>query len=756
MKIQKSWLEEYLPEIKNKSNKEIAEIFHLAGIEVEGIETGIHKNVVVAKIIKVEKHPDADRLSLASVTDGVSDYKIVCGAPNIKPNQIVPMAKIGAILPGGFEIKKTKIRGIESEGMLCASDELGLGEDHSGIIQLSNDFQLGKSLNEYITKETVFDISITPNRGDWLSHFGVARELGAFTKKTIAKTPISLKQSANDVKESLSLEVKNTRKCSQYYARLIKGVRIGNSPEWLRNRLEASGIRSINNVVDVTNYILLDLGHPLHAFDYQKIDGKIISVRSAENNEKIQTLDGVVRELNKDDLIIADKRHPIAIAGVMGGLASEVTEKTTQIVLEAAVFDSISVRKTSKRLKLQSEANYRFERGVDEGDTQYAIDKAAKLISEVAGGAISQGILKNVNSSERKSVNLDYNKINALLGTNIPDDKIRYYLKSLGFETEKERVLVPLWRHDVSIIEDLAEEIGRLFGYDNIDIVKPTSATPPKRSQYYRKQFIKNIIIQNGFSETISYPYLSHKDIELLGINKSSLLEVVNPLQEENKFLRISLIPNLIKAIAKNPAFDPVLLFEISHIYTKDDEQTALALVSSGKDSKIILEEALTNIEKNLDISFNKKIVEFPREQLVKFKVKKPAVYTFETNIDNLLKKVNIDEKRLEIRIEDRQTIYRPISKYPMMTRDIAFIVDKNIDAKSISQTIIAEADLINRVELFDEFVSDKFGLGKKNVAYHLYLQHADRTLTDDEADKVVKSVVRKIESLYNATLRDK
>lgn len=756
MKILKSWLAEYLPSIKEKSNDEISDIFHLAGIEVEGIEVGLHDSVVVAKILKIDKHPDADRLNLASVTDGVNNYQVVCGAPNIAVDQIVPLAKIGAILPGDFEIKRAKIRGVESEGMLCAADELGLGSDHSGIIQLPKEYELGKPLKDYIIKETVFDISITPNRGDWLSHLGVARELGAFTGTIVKKTPITLKQSANEAKELLSVEIQNPKKCSAYYARVIKGVKIADSPKWLKEKLEATGIRSINNVVDITNLILLDLGHPLHAFDYQKIAGKKIIVRNALDKEKIETLDGVTRQLDKNDLVIADKEKAIAIAGVMGGLNSEVTSKTTNIVLEAAVFDSSSIRKTSKKLKLQSEASYRFERGVDDGGTEYVINKAASLIVEVAGGVILKGIVKSEIIPEPKKIKLDYQKINNLLGTNLLSDKINHYLKMLSFEIKDGFVMAPLWRHDVSIIEDLAEEVGRLYGYDNIEPIKPIKSTFENYSSYYLKQYLKEIIVKGGFSETISYPYLSQKDIEALKIQSKNLLEVVNPLQEEYKYLRTSLIPGLIKAIAKNPAFDPALLFEISHVYTKDNEQTNLAIVSSGKNAKSILEETLVSIEKGLNKSFKKEIKELPREQLTTFKVKKPAVYTFEVNVDDLLKKVVIDKNKLKLKISEKEVIYRPLSKFPMITRDVAFIVDKTVDAQEITKNIYAVSELINRVELFDEFASDKFGINKKNIAYHIYLQHPDKTLVDDEADRAVKDIIDKIEKEYKATLRDK
>ncbi|MFA6963679.1 MAG: phenylalanine--tRNA ligase subunit beta [Patescibacteria group bacterium] len=754
MKIQKSWLEKYVKEIGEMSADAVAELFRRGGIEVESIESGLDDNVVVAEILNVEKHPNADRLSLADVQDNTQTYKIVCGAPNIAKGMKVPLAKIGALLPGDFMIKKSTIRGVESEGMLCAADELGLGDDHSGIIVLPKEYELGEPLNKYLGNETIFDISITPNRGDLLSHIGSARELAAMIGKQIKKEPVSVAKTGSDIQSILALEVQDGSKCPQYFARVVQNVKVGPSPEWLKRKLELSGVRSINNVVDVTNFVLLDTGHPIHAFDLSKIGGKKIVVRGAKSNEKIVSLDGVERVLDSNDLVIADAKHPIAIAGIMGGKDSEVDDDTVNVVIEAAVFDPRTARLSSKTLKLQSEASYRFERGIDEGDTEYIINQAANMIAEVAGGNIANGILKSGQTPAKKIIKLNYEKINQILGMKLSDEIIRHHLKALDIELSTDEAIVPLWRHDLSIIEDVADEVGRVEGYDKIVPVYFDKANCPKFSQYFREESVKEALINNGFSETISYPYLSEKDVELLRLKKDKLLEVANPLQEELKYLRISLLPGLIKAVAKNPAFDPVLLFEIAHVYTKSKETTNLAIIASGKNAKPSIEKALSALKELLSKKFDAEITEFSRDELQKFKVKKPTVFVAEIDLSLVLEKSKIDEKKLDLPKSYSKSVYRPISKYPMITRDLAFLVDKKLDSSLITQSIYAVSDMINRVELFDEFASDKLGVGKKNVAYHLYLQDMDKTLTDQEAEQVVKKVVKMVENEYQAQLR--
>jgi len=754
MRILKSWLTDYVKSIGSMSNSSIADLFRRAGIEVESVESGIDDNVVVAEILSVDKHPNADRLSLADVKDNSTTYKIVCGAPNIKKGQKVPLAKIGAILPGEFQIKKSTIRGVESEGMLCAADELGLGEDHSGIIVLPKDYEVGQPLNKYIKKETVFDISITPNRGDWLSHIGVARELAAFTGQQIRREPIVIQKMGNDIQSLLSLEVLNESACPQYFARIIQNVKVGSSPEWLVKRLEACGVRSVNNVVDITNYILLDTGHPLHAFDYAKIEGKKIIVRFANTDEEIVTLDGLNRTLIEKDLVIADSKHPIALAGIMGSKDSEVDGSTVDIVLEAAVFNPKGIRSSAKTHKLQSDASYRFERGIDDSDTEYVLNQAAKMITEVAGGSIASGILRFGQSPAKKSVKIDYDQINSILGSNLSRENIRHYLKSLYLELKDDLAIIPLWRHDLSILEDLAEEVGRMNGYDKITPIYFTKATPPAYSQYYTEELIKDVLVKFGFSETVSYPYLSDNDILLLQLKKENLLELSNPLQEEYKYLRVSLIPGLIKAVAKNPAFDPVLLFEISHVYMKSRETVNLGIVAAGKKAKEAIEKSLSSLQSILGYEFEVTIKEFPREELHRFKVKKPVVYTFECDISALIEKARLDDNKLKLSLSKHKITYRPISKYPMMTRDLAFIVDKKLDSDLITEEIYTVSDMVNRVELFDEFVSDKFGVNKKNVAYHIFLQDTSKTLTDQEADHVVRKIVKLIENKYQAELR--
>lgn len=753
MKILRSWLNDYIK--ITVSDDELADKLSMSGTSVESIVKGLDENVVVAEIIKVEKHPDADRLNLASVTDGTEMYQVVCGAPNIAAGQRVPFAKIGAKLPE-FEIKKTKIRGVESFGMLCAPDELGLGEDHSGILQLPKEYELGKPLKEYFGRDSLFDIEVTPNRGDCLSHIGVAREVAALTDNIgIKKEPISLDMTSENANDLLTVEIKGEKLCPQYLARVIKHAKIGPSPKWLQDRLIAIGAKPINNIVDVTNYILFDLGQPLHAFDMAKIKDRKIIIRTAETDEEIKTLDGTTRKLDKNMLVIADSTKAVAVAGVMGGENSEVTNQTVDIVIEAAEFNAVSIRKTAKKLGLSSEASYRFERGIDSSLIEYALNKAAKLMAEVSGGRILNGIVKAGQKPTQKSINIEYQKINSLLGLELSESEINHILKKIGFETKNNTVVIPLWRHDISIWQDLAEEVGRIYGYGNIKSIPVSKTETPKKSDYYKKEKLKDILVDLGFSESYNYAFLSSADIEAAKIKSNDLLEVANPLQPENKYLRNSLIPALLKNVAKNPTFDPVLIFEVGHIFTKSEEINSLGITASGKGACGLIEKAAEKIAEYLNLKANEiKIVELSREELQRFKIKKPTVYTLEIDLDSRLKKID-SPLSLRLTTYSLPPVYRPFSKYPSVTRDLAFIVDRNVKAEEIKHAIYSISDNINRVELFDEFASDKFGVGKKNVAYHLYLEKMDKTMTDDEANEIIKKVVREIKSKFNGELRN-
>lgn len=741
MKILLSWLKDYID--LDLSTSLLVEKLNLTGTEVESVTEALDERVIVAKIKKINKHPNADRLQIATVFDGEKNLTVVCGANNIHEGQIAPLAQIGAKL-GDVEIKRSEIRGVESEGMLCAQDELGLGDDHSGIIDLPKDYEVGKTLNYYMSKDATLELEITPNRGDCLSHVGVAREIAAFTDQVLVKKPVSLPMSSTNVKDALTVEIEDLALCPQYMARVIEGVKIAPSPQWLCDRLIAIGQKPINNIVDATNYIMYDLGQPLHAFDAEKIENKKIIVRSAKARESIVTLDGAERKLN-GALVIADAKKPIAIAGIMGGKNSEVTEGTTKIILESAEFDRKSIRKSKKDLDLTTEASYRFERGIDSGGVEYALNKAVALIKEIAGGAILSGIASDGKRPGASKVKIEYKKINNLCDLELGEAEINKFLKNVGFAIEKDEAIVPLWRHDIEAWQDLTEEVARLYGYNKIDPIPVPQSALPKKSDFYCKEALKNVLINFGFSEVINYPYLSETDVKKLKLDDKKLLEIASPIQPENKYLRQSLMPGLLKSIAKNPSFDQVFIFEIGRVFNQGKESTHLAIAAAGRNAK----EAAEKINAS---GIGIKMAELAKDILNAYKIRKPVVYFVEVDLSGIMLKFT--EKELYLSGSKKKIIYHPVSKFPSVTRDLAFIVNKSIKTELIEQEISIISDSINRVELFDEFASDKLGVGNKNIAYHIYLQKMERTMTDVEAELIVKEIIKKIEKQFKAKLR--
>jgi len=753
MKVLRSWLSDYV-DIK-LNNEELAEKLSLSGTAVEDIVYGLDEKVIVVEIVKIEPHPNADRLRLATINTGKDQKVIVCGAPNIEIGQKVPLAQLGAILPGNFEIKKANIRGVESEGMLCAADELGLGEDHSGIIVLPSDHIVGKPLREYLYSDALFDIEITPNRGDCLSHIGISREIAALTATNLKTVKYDYPEFDKKYDDDFSIKVIDESKCYRYSGIKIKDVKIGPSPKWLTDRLIALGAKPINNIVDITNYLMLDCGQPLHAFDAKKISGNRIIIRDAVEGEVITTLDNTTRRLAVEDLVIADNEKSVAIAGIMGGLNSEVDDTTTEIVLESAEFDPASVRKTSKTLNLSTDASYRFERGIDSGYVTEALKRAVAMIVEIAGGHITHAEHFVSRPLDRASVEFDSEKINILSNLVLERNKMTTVLQSLGFEIVDSTALVPTWRHDVSIWQDLAEEITRIYGYANIPRIEMPKSAPVKRSKYYIKEYIKDTLVDLGFSEIYSYSFLSENDLKTIKIGADDLLEVANPIQPEIKYLKKSLIPGLLKAAAKNPTFDPVCIFEIGQVFTKSTEHSHLGIIVSGKGAGKLIEEAKQKISKRLNILPELlRIQELTSEDLQRFKIKKPITFMIEVNLDQVLPTVTLPEDELSLKIAEKMVHYRPLSKYPSITRDLAFITQDIIDPEEVVEQIYKVSGFIGRVELFDEFSSDKFGIGMKNIAYHIYLQHMDRTMTDTEADEIINNIVLKVEKKFNAKLR--
>lgn len=593
------------------------------------------------------------------------------------------------------------------------------------------------------------DLEITPNRGDLLSHFGLARDLSAKYGIRLEKPEFKFDNSQLD--DDLKVEIKS-EKCSLYMARVIKNVKIAPSPEWLQEKLIAVGAKPINNVVDVTNYIMLDLGHPLHAFDQKKIKGNKIQIKEIENEMDVVTLDGEARAVLPDMLCIWDESSPIAVAGVMGLGNSEVDDSTTDIVLEAAVFDRKSIRKTAKLLNLRTEASARFERGIDDAGTEYAINKAAKMISEIAGGEIVKTIFADGNIAERSSLEIDYDKINKYADLSIENSQMDKILQNLGFKVQDAKAEIPSWRHDIEIWQDLAEEIYRINGLDKIEIKKLPELEKPTPSNYYKKEAIKDYLVELGLDETISYTFLSEGDVEAAKIDSSDLLEMANPVQEENRYLRNSLIPGLLKAVAKNPSFDDVEIFEIGSVFSKTAEWFSLGIVTAGKSARKVDEIveklcAKFNFDQNLF-----KIYEIEQEELKRFKIKKPAVSIAEADVRELLKVGNFAD--LDLKLKKEIISYRPISKFPPVKRDLAFVLDASMNWDEIKKIVLDVSENIILVEKFDEFESDKLGKGMKSIAFHVWLEDQAKTLADKEADEIISKIVSELKERLEAELR--
>lgn len=754
MIILRSWLQDYI-EIPWSGEELVLRLTNVGSL-VDSYYQTLDPNIVIAKILEVNTHPNADKLSLAKVTDGIETYDVVCGAPNIATGQIVPLAKIGAKI-GDHMITAATIRGQVSHGMLCSELELGLGENHEGILILDENAELGQPLSSIYGTDLIMDLEITPNRGDCLSHLGIAREVASLLGKTISKEPLSLPMIHENANDSLKVSTKDLNLCPRYLVRLIKNVKIAPSPEWLQRRLALCGLKPINNVVDITNYIMLDLGQPLHAFDASKVGGGEIIVRLAKNGEQITTLDNTVRTLSNSTIVIADSQDPLAIAGVMGGLNSQITETTTDIILEAAEFNRVSIRKTSKTLGLQSDASYRFERGIDPALVEYALNKAAKMIHELASGDVFSGIAKFESAIPTTTIALQDAKINELLGTDLSKDQLKHILKSRGFKSDGDSVIVPSWRQDITIWQDLAEEIACVVGLHNIKLVPVPKTASPAKSSYYYKEHLKDLLVKSGFSEVYNYSFMSEQDIVTAKISSKDLLEVANPVSPENKFMRNSLVPGMLTAVSKNPTFDPILLFEIGQVFTRDSENTKLCIATAGSGSEKMISKAIGEISAVMKLSGEERTPRsLSRDELNQYKIKKPMVYLVEIDISEIKKKMKVEESKLKLKLSHKEIIYRPVSKYPSVTRDLAFIVDKDVDPEAIEKLMYGISSLVNNIELFDEFASDKFGTGKKNVAYHVFLQAPDRTLKDDEANAAISEIVGAVAKQYKAKLRDK
>lgn len=799
MKISLNWLKHYI-DLNDLTIKDIVDKLTMSGLEVEEVvdENELYKNFIVAEVKSVSKHPNADKLSVCEVFDGKETLQVICGAPNVAEGQRVVFAPIGTLIPNGnFQIKKAKIRGVESNGMICAEDELLLSEDHSGIMVLDSNFQPGKQITEVLNlNDVIFEIAVTPNRPDALSHIGVARDLSAIFNRELHLPKIALKESKIKASEIASVEILDQKNCPRYSAKVVLNVQIKESPEWLKNRLLKIGLRPINNVVDVTNFILHELGQPLHAFDLDLLEGKKIVVKSIEQEKEFITLDSKVRKLPQGTLMICDAKREIAIAGIMGGENSEISPSTKNVLIESAYFNPSSIRRTSKALQLTTDSSYRFERGTDPGITKFAAERAAQLISELAGGEIAEGIIDVYPKIiERKEITLRYSRVTKILGYKISKEKIHQILSRLGMalknlDENSLLVSVPTFRPDIEREIDLVEEIARINGYDNIPVVPKINITLERKvDQQKFEDEVRNIISSFGFNEMINNPLESEWEAKLTG----NPIFLANPQSAEMSCLRTSLLAGGLNSVKRNLNFGirDMMLFEVGNVFEKksdslintfDDisEKQNLILILSGKEEekswysdennfdfyslkgyvnsftqKISLENQLTDLyysNENKIYSyyftknFNNKSVgiggKVKKDVLSKFDINQD-VFVFEFDLSEL-KKITPDLKK-----------YIEPPKFPKILRDFAFVFEKSVQYLEVKKFILEKASsLLKNVELFDIFESESLGSGKKSMAFTLEYYDESRTLTEDEVEKDFNYLISEISKKFNAKLR--
>ncbi|WP_096269628.1 phenylalanine--tRNA ligase subunit beta [Paucisalibacillus globulus] len=807
MLVSLNWLKEYV-DIDGVSPEELADKVTRSGIEVDNIEYVAEKssNVVIGFVESCEKHPNADKLNLCQVDVGEEKLQIICGAPNVRQGQKVAVAKPGAVLPGNFKIKRAKLRGIESNGMICSLQELGFDEKHiakeyaEGIFVFPNDAPVGESVEPLLnSSDAILEFDLTPNRADCLSMLGVAYEVGALLEKPVKLPSEEVTSTEEKAADYISVKVEDENLNPYYGAFVIKDVEITTSPLWMQNYLLAAGIRPINNVVDITNYVLLEYGQPLHAFDYDRLNSKEIVVRSAKQDEKLVTLDDVERTLNPENLVITNGEEPVALAGVMGGANSEVTIATKNILLEAAYFDSVSIRKTVKATGLRSEASTRYEKGIDPNRVKRAGIRACHLLEKYAGGKVLSGVVEyDVLDRSEKEVDIDTDTINNRLGTNISSDEIGNILNRLQFNFDRNehhfKVFAPTRRGDITIFEDMLEEVARIFGYDNLPYTLPTgSATAGglTKSQLLRRA-VKSYLEGVGLLETRTYSLTSETYIQKLISNEIKDLNpepisLAMPMSEEHKYLRLSVLPELLKSISYNLARNQYNLgyYEIGSIFITNEKE-----LTKQPNEQLRLSGALTGKwfehpwqmeNKKVDFYVVKGIVEGLFEHLelpITFKqVQLPDMHpgrtaslwlgdkeigfmgqlhpALEKEMD--LKETYVFDINLEVVLQahHHEPSYTQIPRYPSVTRDIAFVLDQEVHAGDV-QVAIAKmgAPLVKQVNVFDLYTGENLPDGKKSVAYNLLYQDPEKTLVDEEVEKSYQEIIESVSKQFNAYVR--
>lgn len=814
MKLSLKWLNEYVK--VDVSVDELARKLTMAGLEIEGITKpgeGL-QGVVVAQILASEKHPNADKLSVTKIDDGSgTPLQVVCGAKNYKVGDKIPLATVGSELPGGMKIGKARMRDVDSFGMLCSSKELGLTDESAGLLILEPSLKVGTPIAQALgLDDVIFEVNVTPNRSDALSHLGIAREVATLLGADLKKPSTKLSESSTAASSKIEIKIDDAERCWRYAARVIEGVTVKASPAWMQQRLGACGVRAINNLVDVGNYVMLEYGQPVHVFDLDRVGGGKIVVRTAKGGEKLKTLDEKERVLDAQDLLICDEKVPMVLAGVMGGIDSGVTEKTTRILLEAATFQPATIRRSSKRHALHSESSHRFERGTDVSVIPEAIDRLAALIVEIAGGTVLQGRVDNyANKKEPRQVTLRTSRVGELLGVEVPAQECERILSSLGFvragdapyagssisglrtaasASSTSTWIVPQARVDVSIEEDLIEEIARIRGFDAIPPALPRglSALEPERPQLALERRMRSALAGQGFDEVVNYSFVAPADLAAFQAEQGAIA-ISNPLSVEQSVMRTTLFASLVPNIARSVRHQAtgVRFYELGRSYrphaggregskpvAQETLELAGALYGGSRswtgskdadfyDARAAVESVLSALHiegvtfevldspwyhprasavvKRGDVLLGTVGELHPRAMK---RLDAPAgVYLFQLDVAKLLESAALVPQAA------------PLSKFPSVNRDLAVVVPVALSADQVRSVILEVGKpLVDDAIVFDVYEGKQVGEGKKNLAFALRYRSAERTLTDTEVTEAHTRIVAEVSKRLGAALR--
>lgn len=801
MKVTYNWLKEFVD--FDLSPDDLGHLLTMLGLEVEGVEQlgyGMD-DVVVARVLEKNQHPNADKLSLCKIDNGKEILSVVCGAQNFKQGDTVALAQIGAVLPGDFKIKRSKIRGEESCGMLCSEKELNLADESAGIMILSDELPLGSPFFEALgLKDTVFEIGLTPNRADCLSVIGIAREIAAKLGKRVRYPSIVVPEYGEPVSSKISVVIQDVTGCPRYAARFISGCRITPSPVWLVNRLNAVGVRSINNVVDITNLVMIEMGHPLHAFDYTQVAGGQIVVRRAVEGEKFHTLDGQERTLVSTDLMICDRDQPVALAGIMGGGNSEITDTTTDILLESAFFDPPTIRRTSKRLGLHTESSHRFERGADFEMVPKALDRAASLMAQLAGGGVATGRVDNFPLPKAlTSITFRPERANALLGISLTAEKMAELFRNLEFQVQPVtngsfQVTIPSFRIDIEREIDLIEEICRLNGFDQIVATMPVAQVISDRPSLHQclQRSVRDHFIAEGMNEIVSFSFINPEAADLLRLSdddsRRNSIKLCNPLAVEQSVMRTTLLPGLLETASRNMSFRSLdlRLFEMRRVYLSVSGQEmphepvyCAGLISGNRDvgswchqvAAVDFYDAKGIVENLFDLLQIRGVVwsadlpetfyhpgkacrilldgvtigsigEIHPEVLKSYEIEH-SVYYFELNFEEL------------VRLSGSRKAVLPPSRFPDSVRDLALLAPLELASSQLIDCVngLRQKELED-VVIFDLYQGDRVPAGHKSIALRLRYRAADRTMTDDEVQLVHQKVINALTSKLGVSVR--